>query len=182
MIWFQTAKRLVIGSPFGRADQMTTGPKVLSDAAERKQEPLGLPRPGEAFHHPFPDPGRLMGVLGPVVEVLPAAMGHRRQKLAVSDLIAGQLVGDNHPRHVSQALEQVGWPEGVAPSGSHRSVREPLDSYGSCHLDHQTAGTAVVQTQWAKNRGYWVVTRCHACWNSRRPWNRRYFLRTQRIR
>ena len=94
----------------------------------------------------------------------------------------GQLVGDNHPRHVSQALEQVGWPEGVAPSGSHRSVREPLDSYGSCHLDHQTAGTAVVQTQWAKNRGYWVVTRCHACWNSRRPWNRRYFLRTQRIR
>ena len=34
-------------------------------------------------------------------------MGHRRQKLAVSDLIAGQLVGDNHPRHVSQALEQV---------------------------------------------------------------------------
>jgi hypothetical protein len=45
---------------------MTTGPKVLSDAAERKQEPLGLPRRGEAFHHPFPDPGRLMGVLGPV--------------------------------------------------------------------------------------------------------------------
>ncbi len=34
---------------------MTTGPKVLSDAAERKQEPLGLPRRGEAFHHPFPD-------------------------------------------------------------------------------------------------------------------------------
>ena len=46
--------------------QMTTGPKVLSDAAERTPEPLGLPRRGEAFHHPFPDPGRLMGVLGPV--------------------------------------------------------------------------------------------------------------------
>ena len=45
---------------------MTTGPKVLSDAAERTQEPLGLPRRGEAFPHPFPDPGRLMGVLGPV--------------------------------------------------------------------------------------------------------------------
>jgi hypothetical protein len=55
-----------LGSPFGRADQMTTGPKVLSDAGERKQEPLGLPRRGEAFHHPFPDSGRLMGVLGPV--------------------------------------------------------------------------------------------------------------------
>ena len=71
---------------------------------------------------------------------------------------------------------------GGGPSGSHRSVREPLGSYGSCHLDHQTAGTAVVQAQWAKNRGYCLVTRCHACWNWRRPWNRRYFLRTQRIR
>ena len=69
-----------------------------------------------AFHHRFPDPGRLMGVLGPVVEVLPAAMGHRRQQLAVSDLIAGQLVGDNHPRHVSRALEQL--PE--KPLGRHR--------------------------------------------------------------
>jgi hypothetical protein len=68
MIWFQTAKRLVISVRHsGRADQMTTGPKVLSDAAERKQEPLGLPRRGEAFHHPFPDPGGLMRVLGPVV-------------------------------------------------------------------------------------------------------------------
>ena len=47
-----------------------------------------------------------MGVLGPV-EVLPAAMGHRRHKRAGSDLIAGQLVGDNHPRHVSQTLEQL---------------------------------------------------------------------------
>src|SRR6476660_3198206 len=44
-----------LGSPFGRADQMTT------DAAERTQEPLGLPRRGDAFPHPFPDPGRLMG-------------------------------------------------------------------------------------------------------------------------
>ena len=77
-----------------------------SDAAERKQESLGLPSRGEAFHHPFADPGRLMGVLGPV-ELLPAAMGHPRQKLAASDLIAGQLVSDNHPRHLSQALEQL---------------------------------------------------------------------------
>ena len=45
---------------------MTTGPKVLSDAAERKQEPLGLPRRGEAFHRPFALSGRLMGVLGAV--------------------------------------------------------------------------------------------------------------------
>ena len=36
---------------------MTTGPKVLSDAAERKQEPLGLPRRGQAFHRDSPRSG-----------------------------------------------------------------------------------------------------------------------------
>ena len=34
-------------------------------------------------------------------------MGHRRHQLAVSKLVAGQLVGDDHPRHVAQALEQL---------------------------------------------------------------------------
>jgi hypothetical protein len=31
---------------------------------------------------------------------------HRRHELAVGDLIAGQLVGDQHARHGSQTLEQ----------------------------------------------------------------------------
>ena len=44
----------------------------------------------------------LMGVLCPVVQVFRAAMGHRRHQLAVSDPIAGQLVGDNHPRRHCQ--------------------------------------------------------------------------------
>ena len=42
-------------------------------------------------------------------------MGHRRHQLAVSDLIAGQLVGDNHPRHIPQGtvtLVSVGALEG----------------------------------------------------------------------
>ena len=171
-----------LGSPFGRAEQMPSRPEVCGDAAEGRQEPLRMPRRFEAFHRPFALSGGLMRALDAVVQTPRPPVLHRRHERAVGDLVAAQLVGDQHARHVPQALEQVGWPEGVAPSGSHRSVREPLDSYGSCHLDHQTAGTAVVQTQWAKNRGYWVVTRCHACWNSRRPWNRRYFLRTQRIR
>jgi hypothetical protein len=47
-----------------------------------------------------------MGVLRPVIQVLRAAVGHRRQKLAVSDLIAGQIVGDKHPRHIPQTVEQ----------------------------------------------------------------------------
>jgi hypothetical protein len=39
---------------------------MAPDMTKRIQEPLGLPRRGEAFHHPFADPGRLMRVLGPV--------------------------------------------------------------------------------------------------------------------
>src|SRR6476646_6349520 len=66
------------------------------------------PCPGEAkpFLTRSRTPARLMGVLGPV-EVLPAAMGHRRHKRAGSDLTAGQPVGDNHPRQVSQTLAQL---------------------------------------------------------------------------
>ena len=33
-----------LGSPLGCTDQMTAGTKVLPDVAERKQEPLSLPR------------------------------------------------------------------------------------------------------------------------------------------
>ncbi len=33
-----------LGSPLSCTDQMTTGPKVLPDVAESKQEPLSLPR------------------------------------------------------------------------------------------------------------------------------------------
>ena len=143
MIWFQTAKAVGhLGSPFGRADQMTTGPKVLSAAAERQQEPLGLPRRGEAFHHRFPDPGRLRGVLGPAGEVLPAAMSHRRPKRAGSDLIAGQLVGDNHPRHLTQALEQV--------------TEKPLGRHRVAARGHQDVEHLAVLWSTARHRS-WVV-------------------------
>ena len=71
----------------------------------------------EAFHRPFALPGGPMRVLGAVQIPRPPVV-HRRHELAVGDLVAAQLVGDQHARHVPQALEQVGWPEGVAPSGS----------------------------------------------------------------
>ena len=38
----------------------------------------------EAFHRPLALPGRLVGVLGAVVQVLRPAMGHRRHELAVA--------------------------------------------------------------------------------------------------
>ena len=72
-----------------------------------------------------------------------------------------------------------GWPEGVAPSGSHRSRRDNLSSPGSCHPDHQEP---CAHAQWAKSRGYWRVMRCQQAAAFLMVRNRLYFLRAHRIR
>jgi hypothetical protein len=96
-----------LGSPFGRAEQMPSRPEVCGDAAEGGQEPLRMPRRFEAFHRPFALSGGLMRVLGAVVQIPRPPVLHRRHELAVGDLVAAQLVGDQHARHVPQALEQL---------------------------------------------------------------------------
>src|SRR5271170_2630279 len=72
-----------LGPPLGRAHQMPTVPKVASNMAKRKQKPLRLPRRSETLHHLFADPGRLMRVLSPIIQVLRLPMLHRGQKLAM---------------------------------------------------------------------------------------------------
>ena len=96
-----------LGSPFGRAEQMPSRPEVCGDAAEGGQEPLRMPRRFEAFHRPFALSGGLMRVLGAVVQIPRPPVLHRRHELAVGDLVAAQLVGDQHPRHLPQALAQL---------------------------------------------------------------------------
>jgi Domain of unknown function (DUF4331) len=105
-----------LGSPLGRAEQIPSRPEVCGDAAEGGQEPLGMPRRFEAFHRPFALSGGLMRVLGAVVQIPRPPVLHRRHALAVGDLVAAQLVGDQHARHVPQALEQLA----EEPLGRHR--------------------------------------------------------------
>jgi hypothetical protein len=95
------------GSPSGRAEPMPSRPKMWRDAAKGRQEPLGMPHRFEAFHRPFALSGGLMRVLGPVIQIPRPPVLHRRHELTVSDLVAAQLVGDQHARHVPQALEQL---------------------------------------------------------------------------
>src|ERR1700758_4002548 len=95
------------GSPSSRAEQMPSGPKMCGDATEGRQEPLGMPDRFKAFHRPFTLSGGLMRVLGSIVQILRLPVGHRGHQLAVSDPVAGQLVGHQHARHIPQALEQL---------------------------------------------------------------------------
>jgi hypothetical protein len=52
---------------------------------------------------------------------------------------------------------------GRSLTGSHGSVREPLGSYGSCHLGHQARDAAVTHFQCANIQGYLsAIPRMHA--------------------
>jgi phytoene dehydrogenase-like protein len=51
-------------------------------------------------------------------------------------------------QEIWEYLRMVGWPGGISPPGSHRSVRDSLPSYGSCRPGHLTAG--FTQAQCAK--------------------------------
>ena len=66
-----------------------------------------MPHRFESFHRTLARSGRLVGVLRAVVQVLRPAMLHRVQDLAVRHLVAGELVGDDHPGRLPQALEEL---------------------------------------------------------------------------
>jgi ATP-binding cassette, subfamily B, multidrug efflux pump len=84
---------------------MTTG-LVLTEAAERGQQPLRPPGRREALQHP-PDPDRLMGVLGPAVEVLRAVVPHRRQQPAVSEPLRQYIRPYRRPLAVLVVLQVI---------------------------------------------------------------------------
>jgi hypothetical protein len=72
-------------------------------------------------------------------------------------------------------------PGGVSPPGALRSVREPLDSYGS----HRPVvrGQGLVSFQWAKRPGYslaWLPRASRA--RIHRPRNRLYLCTSHRTR
>ena len=96
--------------------------------------------------------------------------------------------GDLRHRHLGGAVRQyltgrvgmaVGWPGGVSPPGSHRTVRDSLPSHGSCHPDHQNVR---IQAQCANRRGHRVVIASQNALTFLNPRSRRYFLESQRTR
>ncbi len=80
--------------------------EVRGDAPESGQKPLRCTDREEPFHGAFALPGRLMGVLAPIVEVFVLPVLDRRHSGPVRDLVAGEFVGDQHPRRVTLVFEE----------------------------------------------------------------------------
>ena len=71
---------------------------------------------------------------------------------------------------------------GISPPGPHRSVREPLGSYGSCHPGRQARWIEGIHLQCANMRGYLLVIPCQHTRAFFLLRSRLYFLRTQPIK
>jgi hypothetical protein len=79
----------------------------LGNGTIGRQELLGVSRRFKPLHAPLPLAGGLMGVFGPVVEIAVLPMLDTGQEFPLRCAIAFELVGDDHPWYVGQALEQL---------------------------------------------------------------------------
>src|SRR5215510_10837121 len=86
---------------------MPSGAKVLGNRTIRGQKALGMSRRLQPLHPILTLARRPMRVLTPVVEVPTLTVFNPRQDLPFGRAVALQLIRDDHPRYVLQALEQL---------------------------------------------------------------------------
>ena len=82
-------------------------PEEIGDLVVRGEIALRLPGRLEAFHDPLAPSGRLMAVLGAVVEASVLAMLDTRHDDPRRCAVAAQLVGDHHTRNPPLPLHQL---------------------------------------------------------------------------
>src|SRR3954467_5790082 len=117
----------------GPCGSVVDGGKVL--AAERKEvvdlimgreEPLRLTGGFEPLHLPFAPPGRLVGILGWVVEALVPAVLDPGHQLFLRRRIARQLVGDQHPRRLALLPQQLAQ-QALGPPRVASALPQPVE-------------------------------------------------------
>ena len=86
---------------------MPPGAEMLGNGAIRGQESLGMTRRLKPLHAILTLTRGTMGILTPVVQITTLAMLHPRQDVALRRAITLELVREDHPWHVLQALEQL---------------------------------------------------------------------------
>src|SRR5262245_10316631 len=86
---------------------MPLGSEVLGNGTIRRQKALRMARRFEPLHTIFALTRRPMRVLTAVIEIPTLPMFHSGQDLPFGRAITLELVRDDHPWHVLQALEQL---------------------------------------------------------------------------
>ena len=86
---------------------MPSWSEVLGNRTIRGQKALGVPRRLEPLHAIFTLPRRPVRVLAAVIEVAALPMFYSGQDLALGRAVALQLIRDDDPRYIPQALEQL---------------------------------------------------------------------------
>src|SRR4029453_4146193 len=86
---------------------MPSGSEVLGNGPIGRQKTLGMPRGFEPLFAILRLPGRAMRILTPVIQIAALAMFHPRQYLTLRRTVALQLVRNDDPRHILQALQQL---------------------------------------------------------------------------
>jgi hypothetical protein len=81
--------------------------KEVVDLVMSREEPLCLAGRFEPLHLPLASSGRLVRVLGSVVEALMPMVLDPRHQLLLRREIARQLIGDQHPRRLALSPQQL---------------------------------------------------------------------------
>jgi len=125
-----------------------------------------------------------MFIHDPAIASAAAPAGRKHQNFV--QLTGNQVAADHDDRVGLVPAENlihagtVGWPGGVSPPDSRRSVRDSLPSYGSCRPDHLAIGGA--QAHWAKYRGHITLAALIAASAFFQGRNRRYLFLSHRNR
>ena len=86
---------------------MPSWSEVLGDRSIRGQKTLGMPGGFEPLHVILALTRRPMRVLTPVIEIATLAVFHARQDLSLRSAVALELIRDDDPWYVQQALEEL---------------------------------------------------------------------------
>jgi hypothetical protein len=72
-----------------------------------EDEALEMASGFELFHDPLPSPGRLMRILGAIVEALVLSMLEVHAHAGARSAIGPQLIGDQHPRGAGLFVDKL---------------------------------------------------------------------------
>ena len=87
------------------ARQVSAQIEYIANRCMRVQKPLSLPNRLELSHPSFSNPGRLMGLLCPIILILFGAVDHIGYQFAMGNTIAAQFICNDLPGFTTVATQ-----------------------------------------------------------------------------